>query len=257
MEVKNEKQKEIFVIGDDSRLIVKNFVKKLEEANTDWDISLFFPDMGSMSFDESDRNKHFVVCLSEDMDFHVISALATAQKKIGFFIYFVGASFSFGIEEDKFYSKIPSVRFPGYLFDMNLLMEYIEKNEVEKKRVLVVDDEPIMLRSIKNWLNDDFEVSLVNSGKAAVQFLDMHPVDLVLLDYKMPEMDGPMVLTRIRNDKNLKNLPVIFLTANGDRDSVMSVMHLKPEGYILKSKTPEEIKSSVKDFFKNRIIIAE
>ena len=82
----------------------------------------------------------------------------------------------------------------------------------------------------------------------------MHPVDLVLLDYKMPTMDGPSVLEAIRNDKRLANLPVIFLTANNDRQSVINVMQLKPDGYILKSKSPDEIKEAVIDFFKHRVI---
>ena len=89
---------------------------------------------------------------------------------------------------------------------------------------------------------------------AALEFLDMHPVDLVLLDYKMPTMDGPAVLEAIRKDERLSNLPVIFLTANNDRQSVINAMQYKPDGYILKSKSPEEIKSTVVDFFKNREI---
>ena len=88
----------------------------------------------------------------------------------------------------------------------------------------------------------------------ALEFLDMHPIDLVLLDYKMPTMDGPKVLEAIRSDERLSDLPVIFLTANNDRQSVMNAMQFKPDGYILKTKSPEEIKQAVKDFFKNRII---
>ena len=82
----------------------------------------------------------------------------------------------------------------------------------------------------------------------------MHPVDLVLLDYKMPTMDGPGVLAAIRNDERLRKLPVIFLTSQSDRQSVINAMQYKPDGYILKTKTPEEIKQSVIDFFKNRVI---
>ena len=133
----------------------------------------------------------------------------------------------------------------------------MEKNDVIKKRILVVDDEPIMLRSIKNWLGDQFEVSLVNSGETALQFLDMHPIDLVLLDYKMPTMTGPKVLQKIRTDKNMKDLPVIFLTAKNDKESIMSVVHMKPEGYILKTQSPEEIKQAVMDFFNKRIIVVD
>lgn len=78
--------------------------------------------------------------------------------------------------------------------------------------------------------------------------------NLVLLDYKMPTMDGPAVLEAIRKDERLSNLPVIFLTANNDRQSVINAMQFKPDGYILKSKSPDEIKAAVVDFFKNRII---
>lgn len=49
-------------------------------------------------------------------------------------------------------------------------------------------------------------------------------------------------------------LPVIFLTANNDRQSVINAMQFKPDGYILKRRYPDEIKTAVVDFFKNRII---
>ena len=130
----------------------------------------------------------------------------------------------------------------------------MEKNDNRRKHILVVDDEPIILRSIKVWLGDDFDLTLVNSGETALEYLDMHPVDLVLLDYKMPTMDGPKVLEAIRSDERLSTLPVIFLTANNDRQSVITAMQYKPEGYILKSKSPDEIKAAVVDFFKNRVI---
>lgn len=100
-------------------------------------------------------------------------------------------------------------------------------------------------------LSDNIDFSVITK---IYEFLDMHPVDLVLLDYKMPTMDGPAVLEAIRKDERLSNLPVIFLTANNDRQSVINAMQFKPDGYILKSKSPDEIKAAVVDFFKNRII---
>ena len=104
-----------------------------------------------------------------------------------------------------------------------------------KKRILVVDDEPILLRSIKLWLDNEYDLILVNSGETALQFLETHIVDLVLLDYRMPMMDGPEVLAAIRNNIKLKNLPVIFLTANNDRQSVITAMQFKPDGYFSKA----------------------
>ena len=258
-EIEKEKieKKPLYIIGDDARLIVKNFVKKIEQAADEWNIVLLYPDPLNLNFNESFRNMHFIICLSEDMDFQIISKIASAQKKIGFYIYFVGTSISLGIDEEKYFSKIPSVRFSQYLFDVNSLLYFIDRNDLAKKQILIVDDEPIMLRSIKSWLSDDFDVSVVNSGKAAFKFLEAQTVDLILLDYKMPEMSGPAFLAKIRGEEDFKNLPVIFLTASNDKESVLSVVHLKPEGYILKNKPAEEIRAAVKDFFKNRIITVE
>ena len=158
------------------------------------------------------------------------------------------------VDDDNFYKRIPSIKLESFNLDPFRILELMEKNNNERKHILVVDDEPIILRSIKIWLQDDFELSLLNSGELALEFLDMHPVDLVLLDYKMPTMDGPSVLAAIRNDERLRKLPVIFLTSQSDRQSVITAMQYKPDGYILKTKTPEEIKQSVIDFFKNRVI---
>ena len=98
---------------------------------------------------------------------------------------------------------------------------------------------------------------MVSSGMNAITYLAKHTPDLILLDYEMPVASGPQILEMIRNETTTSNTPVIFLTGKGDKESVMSVVHLKPEGYILKSKTPDEIRMAVKDFFKNRIINEE
>ncbi len=245
--------KDIYVVGDISRLVVKSIIEELKR--TDCEIHHVEPEVERLKYLPTER-LHLVLCLSEEIPFEVLQFISKLQKNIGLYLYTFGSK-DFSIEEDEFFKKMPAVRFPTNTINLIQFLEYMERNDIAKKRILVVDDEPIMLRSIKNWLGDDFEVSLVNSGEAALQFLDMHPVDLVLLDYKMPVMDGPTVLKRIRLDKNKKNFPVIFLTAKNDRESVMTVMSLKPDGYILKSKEPAEIKKAVMDFFNNRIIIVE
>ena len=242
--------KEMYVVGDDSRLVVKNLMNELKA--TECEVHVIYPGPDFLDF-SSDSPVHLVLCLSEGMDFEVIYRLSKLQKNGNLNIYTVGTT-QFALDEQEIFDKLPSFRFPSYNLDIPMLLDLMEKNDVAKKRILVVDDEPIMLRNIKTWLGNDFEVSLVNSGETALQFLDMHPVDLVLLDYKMPAMSGAMVLKRIRDSENLKHLPVIFLTAQNDRESIMSVMHLKPEGYILKSRSPEEIKQAVIDYFKNRIV---
>lgn len=244
--------KQVYVVGDESRLVVKNFLQMLRNAGCEMHVVLPNPSEIQGLPNEA---IHLIVCLEDKMDFRIIQDVADRQKASGFSLYLVGSLGTISVEEDKFLKGLSCVRFASYNVEIEKLLSLMEKNDVAKKRILVVDDEPILLRSIKGWLSDDFEVFLVNSGEMAMEFLDMHPVDLVLLDYRMPTMDGPEVLSRIRDDKNLQELPVIFLTANNDKTSIMNIMHLKPNGYILKSMMPDEIKKSIKDFFQNRVMV--
>ena len=244
--------KELYIVGDETRLVVKNFLHLLEP--TDCTLQLVGPDAGSLGKLPKEPI-HLILCLAEGINFSAIRKLAELQKQYGTHLYFVGSPVNMSASELDYFYKIPSVRFPSYSLDINKLLDVMEKNDVERKRILVVDDEPILLRNIKGWLENDFEVYLVPSGEMALEFLDMHPVDLILLDYKMPTMSGADVLRQIRAVPKMKDTPVIFLTAYSDRSSVMDVMKLRPEGYILKSKSPDEIKKTVVDFFKNRIVM--
>ena len=127
-----------------------------------------------------------------------------------------------------------------------------ELSRTERKKVLVVDDSGAMLRSAKSWLEEKYQVILANSGMMAIKYLTMNRPDLVLLDYEMPVCDGRQVLEMIRGDSDFHDVPVIFLTGKDDRESVMNVMALKPDGYLLKTLPPETIVQSVDDFFANR-----
>ena len=121
-----------------------------------------------------------------------------------------------------------------------------------KKKILVVDDSGAMLRNVKGWLEDKYQIILANSGAMAIKYLSTNRPDLVLLDYEMPIVDGRQVLGMIRSETEFSNIPVIFLTSKGDKESVMNVMELKPDGYLLKTMPPEQIKQSVDDFFEKR-----
>ena len=244
--------KELFLIGDVSRLVVKGVADQLRATGCEVRV---------LDLEKDDTldclpptTVHLIVCLYLGMNPHILWQVSEYQKTHPLHLYLIGNLGNITLEEEKFLKRLVSTRFSNYSLDINQFMSIVEQNEVQKKRILVVDDEPVLLRNIKVWLGSDFDVSLVNSGEAALQFLDLHPVDLMLLDYNMPVMDGPEVLKRIREDERLWNLPVIFLTAKNDRESVMKVMSLKPADYILKSKSPDEIKKSVQNFFKPRIV---
>lgn len=108
------------------------------------------------------------------------------------------------------------------------------KEAEEKKRILVVDDSGILLRSVKTMLADQYEVAVATDGKKAIERAKRRKPDLILLDYEMPVMDGKETLEELRKDEELKDIPVVFLTSVADRDSIAPVLKLKPEGYLLK-----------------------
>ncbi len=242
--------KELYVIADKSRLVVKNFLKELEPMGIN--IHIVPPAVGDIACLPKEHI-HVIFFLGEDINSIILQTILMAKKELDMDLYLIGTPNNLSIEEANLYNSIPSTRFTSFNPDLEKMLSVIEDNDLEKKRVLVVDDEPIILRSVKGWLEDSFEVFLVNSGEMAIEFLDKHPVDLILLDYKMPTMDGPEVLRRIRADERLKKLAVIFLTANNDREMIKTALSYKPEGYILKTMEPADIKKSVKEFFKNRI----
>ncbi|MDE7266875.1 MAG: response regulator [Lachnospiraceae bacterium] len=103
-----------------------------------------------------------------------------------------------------------------------------------RPRILVVDDSTIIHKAIKSYVENVYDVSTAISGAAALRFLQAKEVNAILLDYEMPEMDGPEVLTQIRNNPLTANIPVIFLTGVNDTSKIQKALMLKPNGYLLK-----------------------
>ena len=84
--------------------------------------------------------------------------------------------------------------------------------------ILAVDDDEMSLMMIERILGESYEIVKVTSGKDALAYLSEHTVDLVLLDYMMPENDGITVLRRIRETLETADLPVILLTGDMTAD---------------------------------------
>ena len=103
-----------------------------------------------------------------------------------------------------------------------------------RKHILVIDDDPLMLKVIKDYLHDDYEVATAKSGAVAYKFLEKRHTDLILLDYEMPEEKGPDVLTKIRKISGKERVPVIFLTGVKDKERLMEIVKVKPQGFLNK-----------------------
>ncbi|MBI3924017.1 MAG: response regulator [Armatimonadetes bacterium] len=87
-------------------------------------------------------------------------------------------------------------------------------NPEDKASILVVDDTPANLRLLSGMLKDEgYRVRPVPSGKLALKAADSDPPDLILLDINMPEMDGFETCRRLKADRRLREIPVIFISA--------------------------------------------
>ncbi len=128
--------------------------------------------------------------------------------------------------------------------------ENADADTEHSRRILVVDDDATMLRTIRTMLSsNDYRVYTANSGMNAIQLLHKARVDLILLDYEMPDLKGPQVLEMIRNDEQIQEIPVMFLTAKSDRQSISEVLSMNPESYLLKSLPQTAILSAIDNFF--------
>ncbi len=119
----------------------------------------------------------------------------------------------------------------------------------ETKKLLIVDDDPSYAKMVREWLKDTYSISIATAGMQAITFVMQNQIDLILLDYSMPVVDGPQILEMLRSDTLTANIPVVFLTGIGTKDSITRAMSLKPQGYILKTASKEELLKSLETIF--------
>ncbi len=115
------------------------------------------------------------------------------------------------------------------------------------KKIMLVDDSPVMLRNIKNILDREYMVFITTSGKQALNAIPEKEPDLVVLDYKMPEMDGRAVFEEMQKDEYMKKIPVIFLTSVSDSKTIQSILKLKPANYILKPPDQDKVLETIQE----------
>ncbi len=106
---------------------------------------------------------------------------------------------------------------------------------MSKKGILLVDDDPDIIETVEFFLNtSDYRVFIAKNGREALEQVSAEKPDLVLLDIKMPVMDGLEVCKRLKNDPTTKPIPVIMLTAGGNMDDVVDALSAGANDYIVK-----------------------
>lgn len=115
----------------------------------------------------------------------------------------------------------------------------------DRKRVLIVDDNPILLRTAKEMLDEQYQVSIAVSAEQAYNSISRNKPDIILLDYEMPFMNGVEVLEQLRGSISTSDIPIIFFTGSADREIVEKLVGLRPDGYLLKPPNKKKMLSVI------------
>ncbi|SHI96304.1 response regulator [Pseudobutyrivibrio xylanivorans] len=134
-------------------------------------------------------------------------------------------------------------------FNMNADVIINAVVDTEKKHIIVVDDNPVLLRNMRNMLQDKYRVTLATSAAQCMKAMGQDSPDLIILDYEMPVVDGRQTLEMIRAEEDYKNVPVIFLTGIADKEHVDAVLDLKPAGYFVKPPMQTKIINAIENIF--------
>lgn len=245
--------KRMIVTGDKESFITMVLVRKVKEAGVDcdfipWNINDINANSENLSlitlYMEDDERPH------EDV-LHYLTDMME-EKNIQLIIAGAGRDVRYVCDhmpDDLIYRTFPRPVDNSVFTDS--VLDYFKKEESGdfKKKILVVDDDPQYLTMVREWLKGTYKVFMANSGLQAIKWLGKNTVDLILLDHEMPVTSGPQVLEMLRSEEDTKEIPVIFLTGKGDKESVMSVVSLKPEGYFLKGIQKEELLQKLNEYF--------
>ena len=118
-----------------------------------------------------------------------------------------------------------------------------------RKKIVVIDDSKVQLRAMSELMKNQYEVVTASTGRGGIEILKQDGADLVLLDYSMPGLDGKETLEILRSHEETKNIPVIFITGDDDKEDIVEVLKLHPQGYLLKPVKPERLFQAIEEVF--------
>ena len=125
--------------------------------------------------------------------------------------------------------------------------------QLEEVSVLLVDDEVDFVSTLtKRMKRRNLKASSVNSGEDALEFLDQHPMDVVILDVKMPGIDGIETLRKIKQQYPL--IEVIMLTGHANVEVAIQGMEIGAFDYLMKPMAIDELVYKIQDAYKKKSI---
>ncbi|WP_373000028.1 diguanylate cyclase [Sulfurimonas sp.] len=125
-----------------------------------------------------------------------------------------------------------------------------------KQTILIVDDTETNIDILLDILNA-YDIVVAIDGHSALEIASEDNPDLILLDIMMPDMDGYEVCRRLKNMSHTKDIPVIFVTANTDEDSIERAYEVGGIDYVTKPFKPRELTARVKTQIKLKNLLSD
>lgn len=117
-----------------------------------------------------------------------------------------------------------------------------------KSKILIVEDDPDVAEMLNAYFGaQSYEVFIANWGEDGVRTGQTEQPDLIILDIRLPDIDGYEVARRLRNDRRTKNIPIIFLTEKRDRADRLHGLELGADDYITKPFDIQELRLRVRN----------
>src|SRR4051812_29710095 len=117
--------------------------------------------------------------------------------------------------------------------------------------VLIVDDDPDIQRLVSyNLTQAGFQVVTADTGRRALEIVQTHPPDLIILDLMLPDVDGIEVCRTLRQRENSRRIPVVMLTARSEEIDRVIGFELGADDYVMKPFSPRELVLRVKSIFR-------
>lgn len=116
-------------------------------------------------------------------------------------------------------------------------------------KILIIEDDPFLSEMyVAKFTQVNFEVEVAIDGQEGLRKIEKNKPDLILLDIVLPKMDGFEILEKIKNNPQLKKIPVVLLTNLGQRNEVEKGLGLGADEYIIKAHfTPTAVVAKVKE----------
>lgn len=116
---------------------------------------------------------------------------------------------------------------------------------MDKKRILIADDEPNIRSVVARMLDKDYVVLEATNGEEAVDIAGRERPDIILMDLMMPQMDGYTACSLIKADQATKMIPIIILTAIDHESNRKFAMEMGADAYITKPFTPQVLADAI------------